>query len=203
MNQGTPEWLAARAGHVTASRFSDVLAKVKVGEAASRARYRWELVTERLTGQPVESYRNKAMERGQELEPDARLAYEAQTGNMVLEVGFLSHQTAALVGCSPDGLIDDDGGLEIKCPDNPVIHVQTIHGGMPSEHIAQVQGAMWVTGRKWWDFVSYDPRMPEKLRLYVQRILRDEDYIAKLSAEVAAFQGEVERQYQSLMRMAA
>jgi putative phage-type endonuclease len=201
MNQGTPEWLAARAGHATASRFSDILAKVKVGEAAGRQRYRWQLVTERLTGQPVEGYRNAAMERGQLLEPDARAAYEAQSGNLVAQVGFLSHKE--WVGCSPDGLVDADGGIEIKCPDNPVIHVQTLHGGMPSEHVAQVQGAMWVTGRKWWDFVSYDPRMPEKLQLYIQHVTRDEAYIEKLDAEVAAFLAEVEKQHAWLVKAAA
>lgn len=156
-----------------------------------RQKYRWQLVAERLTGQPVEGFRNAAMERGQLLEPEARQAYEAQTGNLVEQAGFLSHKE--WVGCSPDGLIDADGGLEIKCPDNPVIHVQALHGGMPAEHMAQIQGAMWVTGRQWWDFVSFDPRMPEKLQLYTQRIKRDDAYITRLEEEVDRFLAEVEK----------
>lgn len=204
MNQGSPEWLAARAGHVSASRFADVLAKPRngTGEAATRAKYRWELVAERLTGGPVESYSNRAMERGTELEPHARLAYEAKTGNFVEEVGFIVCPAHAMVGCSPDGLIGTDGGVEIKCPANPVVHVQTIHGGMPSEHRAQVQGAMWVTERAWWDFCSYDPRMPARLQLYVERIQRDDAYIANLAREVTQFQSEVERQLESLLTLA-
>lgn len=203
MNQQTPEWFAVRAGKVTASRFCDVLAKIKVGESRERAKYRWELVAERLTGEKAEGYSNRAMERGTELEPFARMAYEAHTKNMVEEAGFIVHPSLPYVGCSPDGLIGDDGGLEIKCPASAVIHIQTIQGGMPSEHRAQVQGAMWVTGRAWWDFVSYDPRMPEKLRLYVERVKRNEEYIKALAEEVAAFQAEVERQFQSLMELAA
>lgn len=202
--QNTPEWHAKRAGKVTASRFHDVTAKLVkgTGEAATRIKYRWEIVAERLTGAPVPQYSNRAMERGHELEPDARAAYEAQTGNLVEQVDFIDHPDLALTGCSPDGLVDADGGLEIKCPDNPVIHVQTISGGMPSEHRAQVQGAMWVTGRAWWDFVSFDPRMPENLRLYVQRVPRDDAYISELAEEVARFQVEVDRQLQSLLTLA-
>lgn len=191
MNQGSPEWYAARAGHCTASRFSDVLAKVKVGEAAGRIKYRWELVTERLTKTAVEGYTNRAMEWGTEQEPNARSAYEELTGVIVDTAGFIAHPDVPFVGCSPDGLISSDGGIEIKCPHNSVIHVQTLEGGMPSEHRAQVQGAMWVTGRKWWDFVSYDPRMPSGLELHVERIKRDDEYIAALAAEVRKFMSEV------------
>lgn len=200
MNQGTPEWLVARAGHVTASRFSDVKAKVKVGEAAGRIKYRWQLVTERLTGGVAEDrFENDAMRWGTAQEPLARLAYEAKTQNIVEEVGLVLHPDVPFVGCSPDGLIAPDGGCEIKCPYNSVIHVQTIEGGMPTEHRAQVQGAMWVTGRKWWDFVSFDPRVPEALQLYVERIPRDDAYIAELADEVARFLIDVERMHQSLL----
>lgn len=198
MNQGTPEWLASRAGFVTASRFKDVLAKVKVGEAATRKAYRWQVATERLTGNPCDTFKNAAMEWGTATEPHARAAYETARGLMVDEVGFIHYPHAPFIGCSPDGLIGADGGVEIKCPANSVIHVQTLADGMPPEHKPQVQGAMWVTGRKWWDFVSFDPRLPERLRLHVQRIERDEDYIAKLAAEVAAFQSEVETMLKQL-----
>lgn len=199
IEQGSQEWLLARAGHATASRFADVMAKVRTGEAKTRSDYRWELVTERLTGQPVPQYVSKAMQRGTLLEPEARAAYEAETGDLVERVGFLPHPSIEWCGASPDGLIGKDGGCEIKCPDNPVIHVQTIKGGMPEEHRPQVQGGMWVTGRQWWDFISYDPRMPESMQLYVERIKRDEAYIESLAAEVTRFLAEVARDHAGLL----
>lgn len=197
--QGTDEWRAARAGKVTASRFCDVMAKIKTGEAASRRDYRWELLTERLTGIACEGYTNRAMEWGTDHEAEAREAYEAETGELVERIGFVLHPEHSMVGCSPDGLIGDDGGQEIKCPYNSVVHVQTLKGGMPSEHRAQVQGSMWITGRAYWDFVSYDPRMPEHLRLYVERVKRDEEYIAQLAAEVIKFEAEVTRELSGLL----
>lgn len=201
--QGSEEWLAERAGHATASRFSDVLAKIKTGEAAVRRNYRLQLVTERLTGIPAESYQNAAMAWGTEQEPFARAFYEAETGDMVEQVGFIKHPGLAWAGASPDGLIGTDGGIEIKCPFQSSVHVETLQSGMPSEHKAQVQGVMWVTGRKWIDFISYDPRMPEKLRLYVQRIERDDAYIAELEKSVSAFLSEVAQQHAALMKRAA
>lgn len=203
MNQGTPEWLAARAGKVTASCFKHVMATVKVGEASTRRNYRWQLVTERLTGQPVPAYENEAMRWGTEHEPDARMAYEATHGELVQEMGLMLHPRFEWVGCSPDGLVGDEGGIEIKCPFSSVVHVETLSGGMPTEHVAQVQGAMWVTGRQHWDFVSYDPRMPEKLQLYVERVKRDDAYIARLEAAVVQFLVEVDRQHQALLQRAA
>jgi len=197
--QGSDEWRAIRAGKVTASRFSDVMAKIKTGEAASRRDYRWELLTERLTSIACEGYTNRAMEWGTQHEDEAREAYEAETGNLVQQVGFCTHPEHPMVGCSPDGLLDDDGGQEIKCPYSSVVHVQTLKGGMPSEHRPQVQGSMWITDRAHWDFVSYDPRMPEHLRLYVERIKRDDTYIAELAAEVIRFEAEVTRELQGLL----
>ena len=189
MNQGTPEWLAMRAGHCTASRFKDVLAK---GKGITRRNYLTQIVTERLTGLPCESYRNAAMEWGIQQEPMARLSYEASRGVLVVETDFVTQDGIAWVGCSPDGLIGEDGGVEIKCPQQSAVHVETLTSKMPTEHRAQIQGALWITGRKWWDFISYDPRMPENLQLYVERIERDEDYIKTLADEVAAFLSEVE-----------
>jgi putative phage-type endonuclease len=203
MIQGSPEWLAARAGHATASCFAKVMATVKVGEASMRRDYRWQLVTERLTGQPVESYTNTAMQWGKDHEAEARMAYEAQEGEFVDEVGFLLHPEVQWCGASPDGFVGDVGGVEIKCPFNSMVHVQTIEGGMPAEHRAQVQGSMWVTGRTFWDFISYDPRMPEKLQLYVERIPRDDAYIAKLAESVKAFLAEVDTMHHRLMARAA
>lgn len=203
MIQGSPEWFAARAGHATASCFHDVLATVKVGEAAKRRDYRWQLVAERLTGEPVQGYENDAMRWGKQQEAFARDAYEVETGALVQQVAFVKHPELPWCGASPDGLIDDDGGLEIKCPYNSVIHVQTLEGGMPTEHSAQVQGAMWVTGRAYWDFVSFDPRMPTHLQLYVERIRRSDAYIEKLAASVNAFLAEVDAMHGRLLARAA
>lgn len=199
MNQGSPEWLSARAGHCTASRFKDVLAKIKTGEAAGRRNYRIQLVTERLTHRPCESFTNAAMEWGTATEPHARAAYETAKALMVDEAGFLHHPDVLWVGASPDGLIGKDGGCEIKCPHQSTVHVETLEGGMPPEHRAQVQGVLWVTGRQWWDFVSFDPRMPTHLQLYVERVERDEAYIATLAAEVERFLSEVEGMCERLM----
>lgn len=201
-SQGSAEWLSERAGHATASRFKDVLARVKVGEAAGRRNYRMQLVTERLTGLPVEAYSNTAMAWGTEQEPYARMAYEAETGDLVAETAFMKHPTIPWCGASPDGLIDASGMAEIKCPFNSMVHVETLQGGMPSEHIPQIQGNLWVNGRAWCDFISFDPRMPEHLRLYVQRVPRDDAYIANLEEGVKAFLAEVESLYQSLMAKA-
>ena len=191
--QGSIDWLMARCGMVTASRFKDVLAKLKNGTPAKvRQDYLWEVVVERLTGRPIVHYVNAAMERGTELEPLGRMAYEARTGRMVAETGFLHHNGIQFVGGSPDGLLDDDGGIEIKCPYNSAIHLATVLEGMPADHVPQVQGLMWITGRQWWDFVSYDDRLPAPLDIYVQRVPRDDAFCKTLEAEVIVFLREVE-----------
>ena len=195
--QGSAGWLAQRAGHCTASRFKDVLAKLKNGgEAAERKKYRLQLVTERLTGQPCPSFENDAMRWGKETEPFARAAYETARGLMVDETGFVLHQDFTWVGGSPDGLVGDDGLIEIKCPFNSVVHVETMLGGMPSEHRAQVQGLLWIAGRDWADFISFDPRMPPKLQLYVERVKREPTYIELLEQETTKFLEEVNKQYE-------
>ena len=190
--QQSVEWLMARVGHVTASRFKDVMDRLKNGTpGAKRTAYLWEVVIERITQSPVQHYESTAMSHGIEHEPRARMATEARTGAIVMETGFLHHPSVSMVGGSPDGLIDDDGGIEIKCPFNSAHHLACWLSGMPTEHVAQVQGLMWITGRAWWNFVSYDPRLPEPLDLFVQRIPRDEDYITRLANEVEVFLGEV------------
>lgn len=190
--QGSVDWLMSRCGHVTASRFKDVMDKLKSGKpGAKRETYLWEVVIERLTGSPTQHYTSIAMEHGTEFEPVARMAYEASTGSMVAETGFI-HATVPMVGGSPDGLIDDDGGIEIKCPFNAANHLKTVLTGMPEEHIAQVQGLMWICDRQWWDFVSFSPNMPEHLQLYVQRIPRDRAYIDAMQAEIIVFLAEVD-----------
>lgn len=193
--QGTDAWALARCGHATASEFSSVLAK---GAGKTRWSYLRRVLAERLTGKPCETYHNAHMDRGIEQEAYARLAYEALTGNVVELAGFIKHPTL-MAGCSPDGLIDADGGAEIKSV-IPVVQVDTITaGGYPPEHRAQVQGNLWITGRQWWDFVSYCPDMPERLRLYVYRVQRDEKYIADLEREVRGFLLEVDTRYALLM----
>jgi len=201
MMQGSPEWFAIRCGRATASRFSDVMAKIKTGEAAGRRNYRAQLVCERLTGVPAESYINAAMQWGIDTEPLARVAYEALSGNIVEQIAFVTHPEL-MAGASPDGLIDLDGGLECKCP-NTAQHIDALLKGMPPEHIPQIQGGMWLTDRQWWDFVSFDPRMPEKLQLYVQRVPRDDAYIANLEKKVRLFLAEVDDLVAQLERKAA
>lgn len=189
--QGTDTWREARLGCATASRFADIIAAVKNGEAAARRNYRAQLVCERLTGIPQDQYVSDAMLFGTETEPVARLAYEAETGHVVTETGFIAH-AALRAGCSPDGLIGADGGVEIKCP-NTATHIETLlDGAMPMKHAPQVQGCMWITGRRWWDFVSFDPRLPDRLRLFVVRVPRDDAYIKRLAGEVNTFLLEVD-----------
>jgi len=190
--QGSEAWFAQRLGRVTASRLSDVLAKIKTGEAAARANYRAELVAERLTGKSVEGFTNAAMKWGTEAEPLARAAYEAETGLLVAEVGMVPHPTIAMTGASPDGLVGTDGLLEIKCPETKS-HIATIlSGSVPSQYLPQMQWQMACTGRAWVDFVSFDPRMPSDMQLYIKRIPRNEELIADYEKEVRAFLAEVD-----------
>jgi hypothetical protein len=202
MQQRSDEWFAARCGKATASRFRDILATIKSGEAADRRNYRAALVCERLTGKPDQGFTNSAMQWGTEQEPFARIAYMALTGHEVEEVGFFLHPEMA-AGASPDGFVGEDGGLEIKCP-NKATHLATLLAGkMPPEHLPQVQGAMWITGRKWWDFVSYHPEFPEHLQLFVQRIERDDTYITQLALAVSLFLSEVDEAVAALTKRAA
>ena len=200
--QRDDDWYAARCGKATASRFRDVMARLKNGNpAADRQRYLTELVVERLTGQPVPAYENAAMRWGTEQEAAARAAYEQRAGVAVEETGFIAHDVL-MAGCSPDGLVDWDGLIEIKCPYNSATHIETLLNGMPAEHMPQIQGQMWITGRQWCDFVSFDPRMPAELQLHVQRIYADPKAIADLAFGVSAFLKEVGSQVEALRRLA-
>ena len=200
--QRDDDWYAARCGKATASRFKDAMATLKNGQPAQSQRdYLTELVVERLTGQPVPTYENAAMRWGTEQEAAARAAYEQRTGIEVEETGFIAHDVL-YAGCSPDGLVDWDGLIEIKCPYNSAVHIETLLSGMPADHMPQIQGQMWITGRQWCDFVSYDPRMPEPLQLYVQRIPRDPAFIADLERQVTSFLSEVGSKVEALRRLA-
>ena len=190
--QGSVQWLMDRCGKVTASRFKDVLATLANGKPAkAREDYLYEIVIERLTGQPTDHYISKPMQDGIEREPFARMRYEAESGAIVEEVGFMPHPELEGVGGSPDGLVGADGLIEIKCP-TAATHLRTLLDGMPSDHAAQIQGLLWITGRKWGDFVSYYPDLPKPLDVYIKRVERDEEYIGKLAAAVAGFLADAE-----------
>ena len=190
--QRTDAWFARRAGKFTGSRFADLMAVTKSGPSASRRNLLATLAVERITGACVETYSNAAMQRGIELEEEARQAYEAHAGTLCVEIDFIDHPSVPMVGVSPDGLVGDDGLVEIKCPASMAKHLDAIRtGAHAAEYRWQIQGQMWVTGRQWCDAVSYDPRYPEHLRLAVTRVMRDEDAIAKLAAAVAEAEEEV------------
>lgn len=192
MIQGSPEWYAARLGRVTASRVSDVLAKTKSGWGASRGNYMAELIVERLTNLPAATYTNAAMQWGVEKEPEARAAYEFYADVTVEEVGFVNHPHIALSGASPDGLVGADGLVEIKCP-NTNNHLETLLGQAPKDsYVTQMQWQMACTGRKWCDFVSYDPRLPEAMRFFTKRIMRDGVGINTFETEVISFLAELD-----------
>lgn len=198
MEQRSDAWFAARAGRATASRIADIVAKTKSGYSASRANYMAQLVVERMTGKVAESFSNAAMDWGTEQEPYARAAYEAHSGVLVDEVGMVDHPTVAMSGASPDGLVGEDGLVEIKCP-TTATHIETLmEKAAPKKYIDQMQWQMACTGRKWCDFVSFDPRMPQGLQLFVKRVERDDEYIAELESEVAAFLQEVSDKVQKL-----
>ena len=193
MIQGSEEWLRARIGKVTASRVHDIVATTRSGGfTAGRKNYLAELVTERLTGEPAPKFVSAAMANGTECEPEARAAYSFHADVDVEEVGFVEHPTIANAGCSPDGLVGGDGLIEIKCP-NTATHLETLlHGKIDVEYIHQMQFQLACTGRKWCDFVSYDKRLPEPMRLYVRRVMHDEIIIAKLELKTNLFLNELD-----------
>ncbi|MGF6434353.1 lambda exonuclease family protein [Bradyrhizobium elkanii] len=185
--QGSDEWKALRLGKVTASRVADVIAKTKTGYSASRANYMAQLIAERLTDTVADAYTNAAMQHGTETEPEARSAYEFYQGVTVEQVAFVPHPKIDQAGCSPDGLVGDDGLVEIKCP-NTATHLETLLGhAVPSKYEAQMQFQMACTGRKYCDFVSYDPRMPENMRLFIKRVNRNDRLISDIESEIASF----------------
>jgi putative phage-type endonuclease len=198
VEQGTLEWFAARLGNVTASRVADVIAKTKSGYSASRENYMAQLICERMTGTVAESYTNAAMAWGTETEPLARAAYESLADVLVDEVGYIAHPTIERAGASPDGLIGLFGLLEIKCP-NTATHIDTlISEKVPTKYITQVQWQMSCTGRTWADFVSFDPRLPSGLQMFVKRVEFDAEYVAMLKEEVIKFLTELDAKISKL-----
>jgi putative phage-type endonuclease len=198
MEQGTNAWYQARLAKVTASRVSEVIAK---GKGATRESYMADLIVERLTGQRVGGFTTAHMEWGTEQEPHARAAYSARTGELVEEVGFIQHPRLEHAGASPDGLVNDEGLVEFKCPATST-HLDTLLAGeVPTKHIPQIQFQMACTGRKWCDFVSYDPRLPEHLRMFVKRVERDDKYITTLEGEVKTFLAELNEKLEKLQEL--
>lgn len=194
MEQHSTEWFAARCGKLTASRFADVMNVLKDGTpGANRRALVTLLAVERLTGSTVETFQNDAMRRGTELEPAARAAYEAHTGELVETVGFVPHPTLGYVGVSPDGLLGDSGMVELKCPANMAKHLDALRSGdHAKEYRWQLQGQLWVAEREWVDATSFDPRFPEHLRLAIIRVTRDELAIKQLADECAKANDEIE-----------
>ena len=191
IEQGTEEWLKIRLGKVTASGVADVLAKTKTGVSASRGNYLIKLAIQRVTGVVEESFTNDAMQWGTDNEPQARVAYEVASGNFVDQIAFVDHPTIQWFGASPDGLINQDGLVEIKCPNSATHWSYIKDDGPPTKYYIQMQAQMACTGRSWCDFVSFDPRMPERSRLFIKRVMREDDYIAEMEAEVKKFLDEV------------
>jgi putative phage-type endonuclease len=196
--QGSPEWLAERVGRVTASRIADIMARTKSGYSASRANYLAELTVERLTGQQADRFISAAMEHGTQFESEARESYTFLTGNTVEQVGFVPHPSISMSGASPDGLVGKDGLVEFKCP-NSATHL--LGRSVPSKYIAQMTWQLVCTGRKYCDFVSYDPRMPPDMRFFCSRMEVDHEYSIELETEVKKFLSELDARVAELMTM--
>ena len=193
MKQGTKEWHDIRCGRITASRIGDIMKKLKSGGyGAGHRNYVAELVAERLTGEPADSFTNAAMQWGTDTEPQARSAYEFEKDVEVEEIGFVKHPDIEMAGCSPDGLVGDDGLVEIKCP-KTATHIDTLRGSkIKKSYLLQMQWQMACTGRKWCDWVSYDPRMPLELSLFIKRVKRSDKKIKEMESEVRAADKEVD-----------
>jgi putative phage-type endonuclease len=201
MQQGTDAWHQVRCGRVTASRVADIIAKTKTGYSASRENYLAQLVCERMTGKPTESFTNAAMLHGTETEPFARAAYEAVKDVLVEEVGFIVHPSIEGAGASPDGLVGLFGLVEIKCP-NTATHIQTLlDQKVPEKYNTQMQWQMACTGRQWCDFVSFDPRMVDGLQLFIKKVEYDPIYVSQLEKDVIFFLMDVEEKINKLNKL--
>ena len=193
IEQGTDEWKKARLGHVTASCVADVMSKGREGkESEIRAKYRMKLVAERLTKESQDSYSNSYMEWGTEQEQFAAIAYEVAKDVLVEKTGFWKHPTIQWLGVSPDRLVGDDGLVEIKCPATTTHLGYLLDGKVPTKYVKQIQCQLWVTGREWCDFVSFDPRLTKRQQLFIVRCTRDEKLIKQMEQDVVQFLKEVE-----------
>lgn len=198
LEQGGDAWFQARLGKLTASRISDAIARTKTGWGASRANVMADLIAERLTGVQIEGYTNAAMQRGIEVEPQARAAYAFFRDVTVEPVGFIPHPTITMAGASPDGLVGADGLLELKCP-NVATHIETLlTQAIPGKYLDQMAWQMACSGRAWVDYASFDPRMPAELSLFVKRVHRDDKRIAELEVLVREFLAELDAKVTAL-----
>lgn len=215
-DQRSDEWFTERAGKITASQMHTVMLDrdrepFKSGPRKGQPKpapkaltdYAHQLAAERLTGKPRRQIKAAALQWGQDVEPAAVAAYQAETGAIVTLCGFVQHPTHAFIGASPDFLVDDDGGGEVKSPESSEVHLETLLCGLPAEHIEQIQGGLWVTGRQWWDFVSYHPDFPADLRLFVQRVARDDEFIARLESACLQLEADVQDILSTLNKKAA
>lgn len=203
--QRSDQWFLDRAGLITASQMHVAMLPRERGEFKSGPRkglvrpppkaigdYVHQLAAERLTGKPRKQIKAAALAWGIDVEPAAVAAYQAETGVIVEVCGFIRHPAHDFIGASPDFLVGSDGGGEIKSPESSEVHLETLLTGLPPEHVEQIQGGLWVTGRKWWDFISFHPDFPEEHRLYIQRIQRDDAYIEQLESACLELEADVQ-----------
>lgn len=198
LEQRSDAWFAIRLGKVTASCISKVMTKTKSGYSADRDNYAAQLLSERFTGRPYESFTNGAMQWGVDTEAQARDAYSEHALCIVTETGFADHPAIPMAGASPDGLIGDDGLVEIKCP-NTATHIRTLRGApIDRKYVLQMQFQMACTGREWCDFASFDPRLHPRMQLHVRRVPRDAELITEIEAEVVKFLAEIDEAFSEL-----
>jgi len=198
IEQGSEAWKLLKVGKVSASRMADLLAKTTSGASASRAKYMAQLLCERMTGQPTEFFTTAAMQRGTEIEPIARAAYEAENLTSVEQIAWVEHPTIPMAGCSPDGFVGEHGLIEIKCKEIHNHLDSILNDRIDPDHQAQMMWQMCVTGRQWCDYVCFDDRAPEGLQLFVKRLHRDEEKIKQMEDEVRTFLKDLESMIQKL-----
>lgn len=200
IQQGTEEWMALRLGKLTASKVNDAM---MAKSAAGYQNYRAQIICERLTGRPTETFKSAAMDQGTDTEPQARAMYTMTTGQMVQEVAFVEHPLISMAGASPDGLVGELGLVEIKCP-QPTEHIRVMTGGaIKKAYREQMQWQMACTGREWCDFVSFCPDLPDDLALHIVRIEADGEAILEMEDAVRAFLDDVEMMIHRLTGRAA
>lgn len=197
-DQGTEEWRLQKAGKASASRIWEIAARTKAGRGASYYNYMSDLLCERVTGRPLDRYVTAAMLEGTAREPDARAAYEFERGVEVQQVGFIEHPTIPMSGASPDGLVGDDGMIEIKSPQLSA-HIDTLLSEtIPDKYVKQMTWQLAVTGRQWVDYVSYNSDLPEHMQLWIKRLHRDDAAIKALEEQVQEFLHELDAKVKAL-----
>lgn len=202
VEQGSAEWKQLRVGKITASRIADIIAKTKSGYSTSRENYMYELAIERLTNTYADSFTSSAMQWGVDQEVFARSCYEIKNNIFVSQIDFVLHPDMDFAGCSPDGLVDNGIAIiEIKCPLSKTHIKYLMDGTPPKEYVPQMAWQLACTGREYCDFVSYDPRLPDDLQLFVVKYERDKVFIDMLIKEVIKFNQEVEETVLSLRRI--